>query len=152
MRAMFLPTSRGRSWPPYLAALRSAASRSRKRSSSGLKSSSLRKLRFRRLNAMTIPSLGAGRRGLVWAGDASSVALPEDELDQFLDDHQADREPDADGPLGEVELDGVEDLLEEADRGHRDDGQERDPVATQLGRSRQRRPAEDGAVLVAGEQ
>src|SRR4029453_13126082 len=49
---MFLPPRCDRSYPPYLAALSSPDSRTRNRSSSGVKSSSLRKLRFRRLNAM----------------------------------------------------------------------------------------------------
>src|SRR4051794_8305035 len=52
MRAMFLPVRRGTSVPVYLAVFSSAASRSRKRHSAVLKSSSLRKLRLRRLNDM----------------------------------------------------------------------------------------------------
>src|SRR5512143_1608782 len=52
MRAMFLPLRRCCSKPPYLAAFRSAESLSRNLSSSGVKSSSLTKLRLRKLNAI----------------------------------------------------------------------------------------------------
>src|SRR5262245_40670142 len=65
MRAMFFPERRRCSKPPYLAALRSSDSLSRKRSSSVVKSSSFRKLRLRRLNPMTNPSSCAGREGPV---------------------------------------------------------------------------------------
>ena len=38
---------------------------------------------------MMVPPSGAGQRGLGWGDDAPTVALAYDELDQFLDDHQA---------------------------------------------------------------
>src|SRR3954471_14273016 len=64
MSAMFLPRSRAVSVPAYFARFRSAASVSRKRHSAGVKSSSLRKLRLRRLNDIRSPRwFSCGSRG-----------------------------------------------------------------------------------------
>src|SRR5690348_6235700 len=72
--AMFLPARRGRSYPAYLAALRSADSFSRNVSSSGVKSSSLRKLRWRRLYDIGGPLLRWRERG--GAAGAESARVP----------------------------------------------------------------------------
>src|SRR3954453_9100960 len=100
MRAMFLPSSRGVSYPPYLAALSSAESFSRKRNSSGVKSSSLRKLRLRRLNDMTLLGSWSGW-GWGWdSGDRVGCrgvgSVAQDELDELFDDEQAGCDGDAD--------------------------------------------------------
>src|SRR6478735_4452475 len=83
---MVLPVSRGRSEPVYFARLSSSASPSRKVHSCGVKSSSLTKLRLRRLKAIS-EALALDRAGhAAWAAPAPPqlVALDGDDLHAVL--------------------------------------------------------------------
>src|SRR6185312_9995398 len=86
--AISLPSSRLPSVPAYLAILSASDSLSRKRSSAGSKSISLRKLRLRRLYAMREPSQGS-ERGVAFdrAGHAVATAAALAELEARNGDH-----------------------------------------------------------------
>src|SRR4051812_28591491 len=89
IRAISLPLSRGCSKPPYLAALRSIESLIRNLSSSGVKSNSLTKLRFRKLLAMLkTPSRRLYFRMLFSGPDSQPQLLSH----RFLADDDANRQ------------------------------------------------------------
>src|SRR5262249_59306789 len=86
-----MPSSRLPSVPAYLAILSASDSRSRYRSSAGEKSISFRKLRLRRLNAISSPGSergvaldGAGHAVTAAAALAELEALDRDDLDPGL--------------------------------------------------------------------
>src|SRR5215469_16748564 len=83
-----MPSSRLPSVPAYLAIFSASDSCSKKRSSRGSKSISLRKLRFFRLNAMDGSPSGSERGvALDWAGHAVAAAAALTELEPFDRDH-----------------------------------------------------------------
>src|SRR3954453_170346 len=102
MSARFLPRSRCDSVPAYFARLRSAARASRKRHSAGVKSISLRKLRFRRLKDM-LGSSSSDAVALDRAGDTARAAAAATEFAARDGDH-LDAVPTKVGVRGDVAL------------------------------------------------